>query len=87
MKKNYRLLIIALCVQLVVRGATPVSNTEVADPFTKITAEKMVTEGGDSTGVAWGDYDADGNLDLFVSNFGTPACFLYHNNGDGTFTP
>lgn len=35
-------------------------------------------------GVAAGDYDNDGRLDLFVGNFGVSR--LYHNNGDGTFT-
>jgi tetratricopeptide (TPR) repeat protein len=35
-------------------------------------------------GSAWGDYDGDGRLDLFVSNMGQP-CRLYHNRGDGTF--
>ncbi len=35
-------------------------------------------------GAAWGDYDGDGRLDLFVSNMGQ-ACRLYHNEGDGTF--
>ena len=31
-------------------------------------------------GSAWGDYDGDGRLDLFVSNMGQP-CRLYHNDG------
>ncbi len=36
-------------------------------------------------GVAWGDYDGDNWLDLYVSNSGGPA-YLYKNNRDGTFT-
>jgi hypothetical protein len=39
---------------------------------------------GFSFGVAAGDYDNDGNVDLFICNAGRNA--LYHNNGDGTFT-
>jgi hypothetical protein len=39
---------------------------------------------GDSEGIAWGDYDNDGFLDLFVANF-TGHNYLYHNNRDGTF--
>jgi len=43
-----------------------------------------------STGVAWGDYDSDGDLDLYVTNWGTavsvPANVLYRNEGDGTFS-
>jgi hypothetical protein len=39
---------------------------------------------------AWGDYDGDGWLDLYVgyeSEAGdVQPCELYHNNGDGTFT-
>ncbi len=35
-------------------------------------------------GVAVGDYDNDGDADLFVGNYGTSR--LYRNNGDGTFT-
>src|SRR5687768_14679206 len=53
--------------------------------FTAITNGPVVTDRGDSTGCAWGDYDNDGNLDLFVSNFGTPLNYLYRNNGDGSF--
>ena len=39
---------------------------------------------------AWGDYDNDGDLDLYVGNESTPALVapsqLFRNNGDGTFT-
>ncbi len=34
---------------------------------------------------AWGDYDNDGWLDLFVAAEHAPS-HLFHNNGDGTFT-
>src|ERR1043165_3109528 len=53
--------------------------------FTKITKSAIVTNIASSAGVAWGDYDNDGFLDLFVANLGQRN-FLYHNNGDGTFT-
>ena len=36
-------------------------------------------------GVAVGDYDCDGWLDIFKTNFADDTCNLYHNNGDGTF--
>src|SRR4030095_10184598 len=53
--------------------------------FTVITNGPVVNDHGDSTGCAWGDYDNDATLDLFVSNFGTPFNYLYRNQGDGTF--
>ncbi len=36
-------------------------------------------------GVAWGDFDNDGSIDLFVPQAGGKPR-LYHNNNDGTFT-
>lgn len=33
-----------------------------------------------------GDYDGDGNIDLFKTNFSDDTSTLYKNNGDGTFT-
>ena len=37
-------------------------------------------------GVGVGDYDCDGWLDIFKTNFTDDTPDLYHNNGDGTFT-
>ena len=33
-----------------------------------------------------GDYDGDGRLDIFKTNFSDDTATLYHNNADGTFT-
>ncbi|MDH4035184.1 MAG: VCBS repeat-containing protein, partial [candidate division Zixibacteria bacterium] len=54
--------------------------------FTRIYDEPFLTDIGYSWGAAWGDYDNDGYLDLFVANTGHEHNFLYHNEGDGTFT-
>ncbi|HTT17735.1 MAG TPA: CRTAC1 family protein [Candidatus Sulfotelmatobacter sp.] len=40
---------------------------------------------GKSLGVDFADYDGDGFTDIFVSN-DSVQCFLYHNNGNRTFT-
>ena len=37
-------------------------------------------------GVNWGDYDNDGDLDIFVSNYRLQENLLWRNEGDGTFT-
>ena len=52
--------------------------------FTDVTERAGVGLRGYGMGVAVGDYDSDGHLDLFVTAFGPDT--LYHNNGDGTFT-
>lgn len=52
--------------------------------FRDVSDEAGVTEGGWGLAGAWGDYDGDGDQDLYVGNeFGTNA--LYRNDG-GTFT-
>jgi len=52
--------------------------------FTDVTAQAGVPGKDFGMGVTAGDYDNDGNEDLFITNY--QSSILYHNNGDGTFT-
>ena len=58
--------------------------------FEDVTEEAGVLSFHPTQTGAWGDYDNDGRLDLFIGNEameGDPnPSELYHNNGDGTFT-
>ena len=51
--------------------------------FTDITKTAGVGHQGYGMGCVFADYDGDGNIDLYVTNYG--ANVLYRNNGDGTF--
>lgn len=51
--------------------------------FRYVTDEAGVGDPGYGMGVAVGDFDSDGDPDLYVNNFGPNV--LYRNNGDGTF--
>ena len=52
--------------------------------FTDVSQQAGVTNDRMAKGVGWGDYDNDGDQDLYVSNIGPNR--LYRNNGDGMFT-
>lgn len=52
--------------------------------FKNITVDSGIDYAGISYGVAWGDYDNDGNIDLWINNHGNKAT-LYRNQGDETF--
>ena len=57
--------------------------------FTRMDSNAVVLSDDQwTTGASWGDYDNDGNMDLYVTNFNPNSAVnhLYHNNGDGTFT-
>ncbi|MCZ6677570.1 MAG: CRTAC1 family protein [Candidatus Poribacteria bacterium] len=54
--------------------------------FTDVTkAAGFSTATGRGLAAAFGDYDDDGDVDLYIANDADPN-FLYRNNGDGTFT-
>lgn len=55
--------------------------------FKKITAGALVNNKGYSETAAFGDYNKDGYVDLYVTNSeGAKNNFLYLNNKDGSFT-
>jgi FG-GAP-like repeat/ASPIC and UnbV len=56
--------------------------TDVAPSLGLTAAPRPKEEGG--VGCAIGDYDNDGDLDVFAANYGHNL--LYRNNGNGTFT-
>jgi hypothetical protein len=55
--------------------------------FKEVTKESGIGKAEPSYGMGavWGDYDNDGRPDLFVANDSLPN-YLFHNNGDKTFT-
>jgi len=60
--------------------------------FEDVTAASGLAVTENSLSASWGDYDRDGDLDLFITHWGTvlsdvgPTQSLWRNNGDGTFT-
>ena len=52
--------------------------------YTDVTAVAGLAGAGYSMGLAAGDYDNDGFVDLYIAGFDRNQ--LFHNNGDGTFT-
>ncbi|HOM99843.1 MAG TPA: CRTAC1 family protein [Acidobacteriota bacterium] len=51
--------------------------------FVDVSRESGTNDGHYGMGAAVGDYDNDGDLDLYVTNFGSNV--LYRNEGNGTF--
>ena len=51
--------------------------------FTDVTSASGIASDGYGMGVATGDFDNDGHVDLYITNLGPNH--LYRNRGDGTF--
>jgi len=64
-------------------------HNEGGGVFTDVTADcGMAPPFGEhlsGRGVNWGDFDNDGDLDIFVSNYRLQENFLWRNEGDGSF--
>ncbi|MEW6686281.1 MAG: FG-GAP-like repeat-containing protein [Candidatus Edwardsbacteria bacterium] len=55
--------------------------------YVDVTAQAGIYIGNDmSRNAVCADYDNDGDIDFYVSNYGLSRDWLYRNNGDGTFT-
>jgi hypothetical protein len=52
--------------------------------FTEVAEKIGIAKPGKGLGIAIGDYDHDGHMDLFIAN-DSMVQFLYHNKGDGSF--
>ena len=69
-------------------GSGPAGNqlfrNDGAGKFVDVTESAGVGDKGYGNGLVVGDYDADGDVDLYVLNLGPNV--LYRNEGDGTFT-
>lgn len=53
--------------------------------FQKLTGSPLVTNGGSTMSSSWGDYDNDGDLDVFLANDQADDA-LFENKGGGTFS-
>ena len=57
--------------------------------FTDVTVSAGIDDYSDPAygrGVAWADFDDDGDLDVYISNYRLVPNYLWLNNGNGTFT-
>lgn len=67
------------------RGPGELFHNNKGRQFVNVTATAGIDSNSFTKGVAWGDYDNDGDPDLFISNYRAQNQ-LYRNNADGTFT-
>ena len=65
------------------KGRNALYRNQGDGTFEEVTARAGVADESWGCGVAVGDFDNDGRVDLYVTNFGPNR--LYRNKGDGTF--
>jgi hypothetical protein len=67
-------------------GANKLYRNNGDGTFTDVTSTAGVGNTGSTQAAAFGDFDQDGDLDLYITNISGGTNKLYRNNGDGTFT-
>jgi enediyne biosynthesis protein E4 len=66
------------------RGASRLYRNIGGERFEDVTESAGIRFVGCGMGASWGDFDNDGDLDLYITAYGPNA--FYENKGDGTFT-
>ena len=56
------------------------------DTFQTITTGPLVNSNGTNWSASWGDYDNDGDFDVFVAGYAYGLCKIFQNDGAGNFT-
>ena len=69
---------------IMVKGKNALYRNNGNGTFEEVTEQAKVGDNSWGIGVCTTDYNNDGWIDIYVTNFG--ANRLYHNNQDGTFT-
>ncbi len=55
--------------------------------FESVSSNGLLDDAGLDISSSWGDYDNDGDFDVFIAFSNNTRDRIYRNNGDGTFTP
>lgn len=57
-------------------------NNQGDGTFLRIMINEVVTDADNSMGITWGDYDRDGDLDIYTTYYGSGNGAFYRNNGN-----
>jgi len=61
-------------------------RNDMGKTFTDVSKSAGISNNAIVKGLSWGDYDNDGDGDLYISNISGEPNKFFRNNGDGSFT-